>query len=152
MRNKTSKNIRESSLGWMLKSLSACMDKKVQHDLSKHNLTQAQFGIMMTLLEEDGISQSEIGSRITMPGYATTRNLDSLEDMKLLERRQDPTSRRSYCIYLTDKGRAVAPELYKIVKGVNKELVMPFSKTEVEQFTVLLKKLLASWNENDSQY
>jgi DNA-binding MarR family transcriptional regulator len=128
------------------------MDKKVQHDLSKHNLTQAQFGIMMTLLEEDGISQSEIGSRITMPGYATTRNLDSLEDMKLLERRQDPTSRRSYCIYLTDKGRAVAPELYKIVKGVNKELVMPFSKTEVEQFTVLLKKLLASWNENDSQY
>lgn len=85
-----------------------------------HDLNLGKFAILMTLLEGDGITQAEIGKRLSMPGYATTRNIDVLDKNGLLERHKNETSRRSFCIRLTSKGEALGPELFSMVKSVNK--------------------------------
>lgn len=136
-------NVRENSVGWMIKSLAGGLDKEMSEALKHHKLNLGQFAILMTLLEGDGITQSEIGKRISMPGYATTRNIDELEKNGFLERQINKASRRSFCIRLTNEGRALAPALFSIVKKINKKALSPLEENEVEMLKTLLKKMLS---------
>lgn len=118
------------------------LDYAMKQVLSPMGLTLGQFAIVMTLLEGDGLTQSEIGRRISMPGYATTRNIDVLEENGLLERRKSQTSRRSFCIQLTEKGKALGPDLSSIVRRTNEKLLTSLNPTESEQLRRLLRRLL----------
>jgi DNA-binding MarR family transcriptional regulator len=136
--------VRENSIGWMLKSLSFSLDNEMKEELSGLGLTFGQFGLLMTLLEEDGLTQTEIGKKIAMPGYTTTRTLDALEEKHLIERRKDERSRRSHRIYLTGQGRKLGPKLYAIVKAVNEGLLASLSSAERADLISLLRRLLDS--------
>lgn len=135
--------IKEGSVGWMLNMLTRTVDDIMKKQLEPLNLTQAQFAIMMTLLEKDGVSQAIIGKQVIMPGYAMTRNLDALEERGFIERQPDETSRRSFCIVVTDTGRALAPALFEIVAKVNGDFLEGLEEDEVAGLKVLLRKLMA---------
>lgn len=140
--NPDTKSVRENSFGWMLKSLCGGFDKEMTLALKVYGLNLGQFAILMVLLENDGISQSEIGKIISMPGYATTRNIDKLEENGFLKRHADKNSRRSFCILLSKKGNELAPELFVIIQNINSKVLSPLDENEVELFEMLLKKIL----------
>ena len=140
--NQAATSVRENSFGWMLKSLCTRFDKKMQLALQSYDLNRGQFAILMTLFEEDGLTQTEIGKRISMPGYATTRNIDKLEENELLKRHKDKNSRRSFCIRLSSKGKALAPELFLIVKRINENILAPLDNNEIQHFETSLKKII----------
>ena len=139
---KDTKTARQNSFGWMLKTLCTRFDNRMIKELKKHDLNLGQFAIIMTLSEGDGITQTEIGKRISMPGYATTRNIDVLENKALLERQKDESSRRSFSIQLTEKGKALGPSLFSIVKEINESALAPLTEQEEQQLKVLLQKML----------
>ncbi len=146
-RNKTkqsTKQVREQSVGWMLKMLGTSLDAEMHRELKHLGLDLRQFAVLMTLSEIEGLTQAEIGKKIYVPGYATTRTLDALENKQFVERRKDERSRRSYRIYLTDSGRAVVPGLIAIVKKVNEGLLSALSSSEKKQISGILKKLMQS--------
>lgn len=116
---KPASEIRKSSTGWLIKSLGAWLDHQMDIRLTPLGLSKGQFAIIMTLLENEGVTQAEIGRKVLMPGYATTRNIDKLELNELLKRQRHKSSRRAHSIYLTEKGRELAPALFSIVKDVN---------------------------------
>ncbi len=126
----------------MLNILTRTVDDIMKQQLAPLELTQAQFAILMTLLEEDYISQAAIGKQVIMPGYAMTRNLDALEQRALIERRPDENSRRSFRIVLTEAGRALAPTFYQIVAKVNRGFLEGLEENEVKQLKGLLRKLM----------
>lgn len=76
-----------------------------------------------------------------MPGYATTRTLDALEGKQIIERRADERSRRSHRVFLTERGRGLAPDLFGIVQQVNARLLSPLKPREQEQLSKLLIRL-----------
>lgn len=135
------RNVRENSVGWMLKVLCTSLDAEMGNELKRLDLNLGQFAVLMTLSEAEGLTQSEIGKKIAMPGYATTRTLDALEQKQFVERRRDERSRRSYRIFLTDRSRLVVPEMFAIVRKVNEGLLSALSTSEREQIAELLKKL-----------
>lgn len=126
----------------MLKRLSAALDAQMSNELQRLDLNLGQFAVLMTLSETEGLSQTEIGKKIAMPGYATTRTLDALEEKQYVERRKDERSRRSHRIYLTDRSRRIAPELFTIVGKVNEQLLSVLSTTERKHLTAILGKLV----------
>lgn len=136
------KQVRENSIGWMLKRLASRLDSQMMLELKQHDLNLNQFAMLMTLMEEEGLTQTEIGKKIIMPGYATTRTLDALEASQYVERKTDAHSRRSYRIYLTPKGRDIGPTLFSIVAKVNDNLLSSVSKTQQNQLKGILNKLL----------
>ena len=138
------KKTREASVGKMLKILSFSLDGEMHQELKQLGLNLSQFAVLMTLLEEEGLSQAAIGKKIIMPGYSTTRNIDALEEKQLLERRKDERSRRSHRIYLTDQGHALCPQLVAIVKKVNEALLSTLLPTEEKQLKAILKKLFCA--------
>lgn len=138
------KPIRPESVGRMLNILSTRVRAELKTQLSEHNLTMNGFFIVMNLLMSEGQTQAELGQKIALPAYGTTRTIDALEGQGLLERRADPTSRRNHLIFLTAKGRALAPKFFRIVKEVNEWLLAPLEADEKQQFTAALKKLNAT--------
>lgn len=136
------KDIKEGSVGWMLKVICTALDAEMTSRLKELDLNISQFAVLMTLSEMEGLTQTEIGQKVTMPGYATTRTIDALEKKKFVERRRDERSRRCYRIYLTDQGRTITPELFKIVRNVNERLLLVLSSKEKNQLIAILKKLV----------
>ena len=146
------RKVRETSVGWMLKVLCTRLGADMTKALKPLGLNLSQFAILMTLMEKEGLTQTEIGGKITMPGYATTRSIDALEIMQYVERRKDERSRRSYRIYLTEHGRAVGPLLFKTVGKINEALLSPLDASGQRQFTALLRKVLQMEQVNPADF
>ena len=136
---------RLNSVGWLVKMISNRLDLIMKQEIKRFGLDLKQFGVLMVLFEEKGLTQTEIGKKITLPGYATTRTIDALEKKQLIERRPDERSRRSYRIYLTDKGHATGQELFIIINKINEALESVISATEKKQLTTILQKILSVW-------
>ena len=139
--------VRKGSTGWMLKILCTSLDAEMSDELRRLGLNLGQFAVLMTLSEAEGLTQSEIGKKITMPGYATTRTIDALEEKRFVERRKDNRSRRSYRIYLTDHSRKVVPQLFAVVGKVNEHLLSALTPKEQKDFMKILQKLVLSRTE-----
>ncbi|MBF0193532.1 MAG: MarR family transcriptional regulator [Magnetococcales bacterium] len=141
MKNKITE-VRVNSCGWLVKVLSLRMDKDMETELGDHGLNVKHFATLMTLLEQDNLTQTEIAQRVRNPQYVTSRLLDKLEERQLIERRPDPNSRRSHRVVLTDNGRSMKQILPAIVKRVNKKNLSPLDTDERTELIRLLKKLL----------
>ncbi len=126
----------------MLKRLCAQLDSEMKQALKPLKLNLNQFAVLMTVMEYEGLTQTDLGEKIGMPGYATTRSLDALEENNRIERRTDKHSRRAHRIYLTNKGQELGPALFKLINQVNSDLLSSIAKTEQNQFKAILKKML----------
>ena len=134
--------MRNTSVGWMFKMICTRLDADMSKELNSLNLNLNEFAVLMTLLQQQGITQTEIGKKIIMPGYSTSRNLDSLEEKELVERRTDAQSRRNFRIFLTDKGREMGPKLFNTVRTVNQHFLSELDSGERKQLTSILQKLV----------
>jgi|GEM_PF-883336 len=132
------RSVRFGSYGWYFKTLGTWMDNKMKEGLAPFGLSLNQFAIIMTILEQEGLTQAEIGQRVMQPSYATTRNIDKLESLGYVKRQRHEGCRRSYHILLTEAGKALAPDLYRATESVN-ELFL--SSLEEEQQRELLSIL-----------
>ncbi|WP_028864904.1 MarR family winged helix-turn-helix transcriptional regulator [Psychromonas aquimarina] len=134
---------RQSSFGWLINVVASQASKKFDTELKKHGLTIALWPPLMCLWEEEGINQSEIAKKSKVENSTTTRTLDKLAALGLIERRDDPHSRRSFRIYLTDKGRDLKEVLLPIPAALNQEMISALDEDEQQQIIRLLQKLVA---------
>ncbi|MDK9737161.1 MarR family transcriptional regulator [Vibrio sp. D404a] len=134
---------RQNSFGWMINVVANKASKDFDHELKQHGLTIALWPTLMCLWEEEGVTQKDIAIKSKVENSTTTRTLDKLEKLELVERRADPESRRSFRIYLTEKGKALEETLIPIPMRLNKELLNALDESEQQQMIGLLKKMVA---------
>ncbi|PSU44681.1 MarR family transcriptional regulator [Photobacterium frigidiphilum] len=135
---------RQSSLGWLINVVANKLKNDFDTELKKHGLTIALWPTLMCLWEEEGVTQREIAIKSKVESSTTTRTIDKLERLNLVERRDDPQSRRSFRIYLTDEGRALQSTLIHIPVDINESMLSSLDSEEQEQMLGLLKKLVTN--------
>ena len=135
---------RQSSFGWMVNVVANKAEKLFEVELKKHGLTVALWPTMMCLWEEEGVTQRDIAEKSKVENSTTTRTLDKLEKLGLVERRDDPNSRRSHRIYLTEQGKALKDTLIPIPVAVNQEVLSSLNDEEQKQIIALLQKMVAA--------
>lgn len=118
-----SKAIRQASPGWLIQRLSQRFEQALTRELAPHGLALGQFAILMSVLETDGQSQTDLGTIFAMPAWQISRHLDGLEAAGLVQRRADPTSRRTHRIHATAEAAALAPRLRAAAQKVNTDLL-----------------------------
>ena len=138
------RQVRENSFGWLVKMLSRKIDTIMESELRSIGLTRGIFATLMMLSEQEGVNQTELGNAIGIPGYATTRTLDTLEEMGLVKRCPDPNSRRAHRIYLTNQGKAIVKKLPPLVQRVNSDFLSALKEEEQHQLIETMKKVLYS--------
>ncbi|MFB9216465.1 MarR family winged helix-turn-helix transcriptional regulator [Vibrio sinaloensis] len=135
---------RQTSFGWLINVLANDAAKSFDAELKQHGLTIALWPTLMCLWEEEGVTQRDIARKSKVENSTTTRTLDKLENLGLVERRADPTSRRSFRIYLTEQGRALEKQLISIPAGINQSYLSALDDAEQKELIRLLQKLVAN--------
>ncbi|MEZ9232911.1 MarR family winged helix-turn-helix transcriptional regulator [Vibrio amylolyticus] len=135
---------RKTSFGWMVNVVANQAAKKFEIELKKHGLTVALWPTMMCLWEEEGVTQRDISAKSKVENSTTTRTIDKLEKLGLVERRDDPNSRRSFRIYLTQQGHDLKEVLLPIPIAVNNDMLSSLDANEQAEMIRLLQKMVAT--------
>lgn len=146
-KEKTAKDTRAKRLrscGWYLGVLMKWLDEEMSQRLEVLGVTRNQFAILMTLFEDDGLSQIDICQKILLPAYATSRNLDKLESLGLVKREEHESSRRCHRVRLTDAGWELAPALFEATEGSNEIFLSSLTGYQKEELLKILGKLVSS--------
>ena len=135
---------RQSSFGWLINVVANDAAKTFDTELKKHGLTLALWPTLMCVWEEEGVTQRDIAQKSKVENSTTTRTLDKLENLGLVERQPDPNSRRAFRIYLTDEGRALKETLVPIPMAINQKLLSSLEPEERDEIIRLLQKMVAA--------
>ncbi|WP_394150174.1 MarR family winged helix-turn-helix transcriptional regulator [Vibrio maritimus] len=133
---------RQTSFGWLLNVVANHASKEFDKRLKDNGLTLALWPTLMCLWEKEGVTQREIAQMSKVESSTTTRTLDKLETLGLVERKPNPESRRSFRIYLTDEGKALKDKVIHLPVEVNRELLEDLDSAEQATLISLLQKLV----------
>ena len=88
------------------------VEKTFTQILKEYGVNFAQSLILFCLLEKDGSTLSEIGSRAQIENSSLTTMVDRLEKDGLVARRLDPQDRRAIRLFLTKGGKQVGEKIF----------------------------------------
>ena len=98
------------------------IDKDLGQQLEQYGISIPQSFILKSLIEENGITLKEIGSRTLIDSSSMTVLVDKLEKDKLVERQLDAQDRRAIRIFITEAGRNLANEVIDVAINFNAKL------------------------------
>jgi DNA-binding MarR family transcriptional regulator len=76
-----------------------------------HGMTRAQWGILIWLERQPGISQKELAELLEVEPITVARLVDRLESRALVERRPDPRDRRIWRLHLSGPAHLMLREI-----------------------------------------
>lgn len=125
----------EAHLGYWLRFVSNHVSHAFKMKVERHGVTVAEWVIMRTLFDEDGIKPSEVSAKIGLTRGAVSKLLDRLESKGLVVVRRDAVDRRAQVITLSDAGRRLLPRLAALADANDLE---SFGHLSAEQRSMLL--------------
>ena len=102
---------------------------------------QGQPRILKELREHGIMNQKELADACLMDVTTMSRTLDRMEKDGLLKRENNPASRRSWNVSLTDYGAQKADEVIRIFNRIDNVIYNGFSEEEVKTLTILTDKV-----------
>jgi DNA-binding MarR family transcriptional regulator len=99
--------------------------------LQSHNLTWPQFGALITLSQQDNITQKELATRLESDTTTAMVLCDSLQKRGYIQREKDPLDRRVNKIKLTEQGRVVFSKAYPLVEQKYELIASQISPEEI---------------------
>lgn len=109
--------------------------------LAPLGLEPRQFGVLSRVAANEGKTQQAIAQLIGLNATRMVFLIDELERMELAERRRNPTDRRSYALYLTDKGRRLLSDALAAAAEHEAMLAAPLTDAERRELTRLLRAI-----------
>jgi len=79
-----------------------------------YGIGSGQFPFLMRLYREDGINQESLSDYLKIDKGTTARAIQKLVDEGYVFRQKDEKDRRSYRVFLTEKGKKMEPDMKKI--------------------------------------
>ncbi|NLB18818.1 MAG: MarR family transcriptional regulator [Syntrophomonadaceae bacterium] len=127
-----------------LKTTNKKVEKYLTSSYEEFGINVAQAFIIMTLLDRDGSTLTEIGNKAQIENSSLTTMVDKLESMKLVERKLDREDRRVIRVFLTAKGRELANRVIEAGTSFNqllKESLGQNVESLLESLSLITKRL-----------
>lgn len=112
-----------------------------QNGLKEYDITPEQWSVLFQIDRSEGLIQKEIAKRSGKDKPTTTRILDHLEGKGLIYKKTGENDRRSFKVYITDKGKALIKETVPIEDQVTEEIKTCISSEEYELLMGLLIRI-----------
>ena len=112
----------EQSWGYTLSKVAQKMDKQFSKSLSMYGIDSRGYGVLVTLSNNDSITQIKIGELMSIDRTTVGQLIDTLESKGFVKRQQNPKDRRQNLIVLTNDGKTLVAkmwqEMHQIEQGV----------------------------------
>ncbi|MXP65065.1 MarR family transcriptional regulator [Roseomonas sp. M0104] len=130
----------QPTLGFVLHDVARFLRKRFEQRARCLGLTRSQWQVLAFLAPNEGIHQGGLAELLEIEPITLARLLDRLEGNGLVERRQHPTDRRVWQLYLTEKAHPMLARMRQIGDRTRAEALDGLSQTERAE---LLRLLLA---------
>ena len=90
----------------------------------------------------DGISMSGLANKLGLDTSTLTRNIQKLEKLALVRRKQDRNDKRILAVYLTDKGRGKVEKIEESLLDLNFSMMKYIDLDDQENIPEMLEKLV----------
>ena len=113
-----------------------------ERDFHEGVMTQHGAHLVLSLLAiNDGINQLELVNKTHLSPPTVSVIVKRMEDEGIVERRNNPLDGRSFCVYLTEKGREMDAENIENIKKVDSVAHEGITEEEFETLMRILPKL-----------
>ncbi|RMF23011.1 MAG: MarR family transcriptional regulator [Deltaproteobacteria bacterium] len=110
---------------------------------TRYGATPSQLRFLEMLAISPGVSVVEAARRLAITTPSACTALGRLCDMGWIEKRPDPSDRRSYHLHLTEEGWHVVREVQQTQIARLRKLLQRFSAEEIETFRDVVRRINA---------
>jgi len=112
------------------------------------DITTEQWTILVNLfMHQDGQFQQQLAERTYKDKAAITRLVHGLEKRKLVSRQAATIDRRQKKIFLTEKGKALMQQLFKIAEKAQDRVQQNIAPERLSEFKEVLQQIFNNANE-----
>lgn len=108
---------------------------------SKFGIGQGQYGVLLNLYREDGITQEKLSEEMKVDKATVARAVKKLEDEGYIIRKKRKYDKRSYSIILTEKANKIENEVNIIMKNWENKIKNCLTEDESSHLLELLVKV-----------
>lgn len=121
---------RDQSPGYLVNHVARLFAYGLYRRLLPHGVAPGQFPVLLSLWEQDGLTQAELARRLAIEQPTMANTLRRMERDGLIRRSSDPGDGRRSLIHLTNKGRSLEPTLTSLAREVNGVALSPLLREE----------------------
>ena len=125
----------------LLTDLTTHYNALIRNAASQLNLTASQAFHLLSI-PHDGIPMSQLAHKLGLDTSTLTRNIQKLEKMELIRRRQDSYDKRVQKAVLTEKGEEMIELLDESLQEMNNTFMEHIDLDSQENITDILEKIV----------
>ncbi|HVZ00144.1 MAG TPA: MarR family transcriptional regulator [Dongiaceae bacterium] len=129
------------TLGFVLHEVARLLKRRFEQKAKGLGLTRSQWQTLAYLNIHEGIQQGKLADILEIESITLVRILDRLEARGLIERRQHPSDRRVWQLYLLDEARPLIAEMQKIGDATRAEALAGVSAADRDRLLRILKTM-----------
>jgi MarR family transcriptional regulator, transcriptional regulator for hemolysin len=114
----------QPTLGFLVHDVARLQRKRFGHKAKNIGLTSSQFQAIAYLAKNEGINQAGLAELLEIEPITLVRMLDRLAERGLIERRQHPTDRRTWLLFLKDAARPLLAAMQAIGEATRAEALV----------------------------
>jgi DNA-binding MarR family transcriptional regulator len=121
--------------------------RRLERLFARHGLTPAQFDVLATLQQGDGITQQELSERLLVTKGNVCGLIDRAEAAGWVERKPDPEDRRANRLYLTRSGSERLAETLPDHHRAIEHMLGPLGPGKLQELHDILDELIQAADE-----
>ena len=125
----------------LLTDLTTHYNALIRYYASRLSLTAPQ-AYHLLAVSTDGISMSGLAHKLGLDNSTLTRNIQKLETLELVLRKQDNFDKRVFRVHLTKKGRVIVEQFENLLLDLNYSILKHIDLDDQENIPDMLEKLV----------
>lgn len=132
----------EDCINYLLTGAQHIVFQEMKRELKDYDLTPIQYGVLKCIWEKQLSNPKEIARQLGIENSTISGILERMEAKELIVREIDPNDRRYIKVFLTDRAKELETSVNQTVDRVNETVLQSFDEDEIQQFKILLKKMI----------
>jgi MarR family transcriptional regulator, organic hydroperoxide resistance regulator len=132
----------DSEITWLLHRAAHRMRNATGDEAGKHGLQMRDYIVLSALHMTPNLSQGELGKVLGLDKTTLMSQLDRLERMGLVIRRNDPRDRRARIPEITKAGKSLGAKVANACTSVEASALSNFSRDQIQLFRRMLFEII----------
>lgn len=120
----------------------------VKRESNQRGLSQGNRKLLMSLCEEDGITQFDLVKRTGLSAPTVSVSLAKMESEDIVRRENNPEDLREVKVYLTEEGKKMYGFINSSCSSIEQKMLKGLSEGEQEELVRMLGKILDNLRED----
>jgi DNA-binding MarR family transcriptional regulator len=126
------------ALSPLVQDVARLLSQRFDQRARRLGLTRAQWALIAALFRREGTSQAALAEHLDVTPISLGRLVERMERAGWVERRPEPSDKRAYRLYLTERAHRLRPQLRALSEGLQAEAMREVASAEQQRLLELL--------------